>query len=73
MYNQTYDDYMRSFLGYPSDGYRNSNLNMNAMNNMGNMNTMSTMGMNTMNNMGINPMWNMNMMSNDSDLEHLYP
>jgi len=73
MYNQTYEDYMSSFLGYPNYGYRNSNFNMNAMNNIGNMNTMGTMGMNSINNMGMNPMWNMNMMTNDPDLEHLYP
>lgn len=67
MYNQTYDDYMRSVLGYPNvDRYRNSNLY-----NMPNMNTMSNLGMNSMNmnNMG---MMNIQDMFSD-DLEHLYP
>ncbi len=74
MYNQSYDDYMRSFLGYPADGYRGAGFNMNSMNNMGNMNTM---GMNSMSNMGMNSMWNMsgseNMHMMDADLESLYP
>ena len=70
MYNQTYDDYMRSVLGYPNvDGYRNSNLYN--MPNMNSMNNMSNMGMNAMN------MNNMGMMNNQEmfsdDLEHLYP
>ena len=68
MYNQSYDDYMRSVLGYSnSDGYRMDNMNpmwMNTMhmNNMG----MNSMNMNTMGNMGIN-------MINDDDIERLYP
>jgi len=69
MYNQSYDDYMRSVLGYPNfDGYRNSNLyNMNAMNNM------STMGMNTMNMNNMGNMNNMSMNTQDEDIERLYP
>ena len=72
MYNQTYDDYMRSVLGYSNlDGYR-----MNSMSNMGmnSMNNMSDMGMNSMNTMG-----NMNINSMNTqnpyceDIEQLYP
>ena len=70
MYNQSYDDYMRSVLGYSNfDGYR-----MNTMNNM------NTMGMNSMNmnNMGMNSMnmSNMGMNTQDmscEDIEQLYP
>lgn len=73
MYNQTYDDYMRSVLGYPnSDGYRMDNMGMNSMRNMGmnNMNTMGNMGMNNMNGM-CNMTMNMN--EQDEDIERLYP
>lgn len=66
MYNQTYDEYMRSVLGYSNlDGYRMNA--MNNMNNMGmnNMGTMNTMGMNTMS-------MNTQDMSCD-DIEQLYP
>ena len=74
MYNQSYDDYMRSVLGYSnSDGYRMDNMNPMVMTNMHNMNNMginsmnmNTMGNMSMNNMGIN-------MSNDDDIERLYP
>ena len=75
MYNQTYDDYMRSVLGYSSsDGYR--------MNPMNNMNTMGMNPMNNMNNMGMNSMGPMNNMSMNTmntqdmsceDIEQLYP
>lgn len=83
MYNQTYDDYMRSVLGYSNiDGYRMnpmSNMGMNSMNTMGNMgmNSMNTMGnmgmnsMNTMSNMGMNSMNTQDM--NCEDIERLYP
>lgn len=69
MYNQTYDDYMRSVLGYSNlDGYRMNAMNMN---NMG-MNTMSSMG-----NMGMNNMGTMNTMNTQDmsyeDIEQLYP
>lgn len=77
MYNQTYDDYMRSVLGYPnSDGYRMNNMGMNNMHNMSNMgmNTMSMNNMNTMGNIGMNSMNSMGMnMSSDEDIERLYP
>lgn len=67
MYNQTYDEYMRSILGYQNiDGYTNNNLyNMNNMSNMG----MNTMGMN---NMGIMSTMNPQDM-NCEDIEELYP
>ena len=86
MYNQTYDEYMRSVLGYSNiDGYRNSNMGMN---NMGSMNTMGMNTMGTMNTMGMNTMGNMNTMGTMSnmgmntmnmqdmsceDIEQLYP
>ena len=69
MYNQSYDDYMRNILGYPTyEGYR-----MNSMNNMNNMGmnsmNMNSMGMNSMNNMG-----NMNTQDMSfEDIEQLYP
>ena len=69
MYNQSYDDYIRSILGYSnSDGYRMDNINSMGMNTMHNMNNMgmNSMNMNTMGNMGIN-------MINDDDIERLYP
>lgn len=74
MYNQSYDDYMRSFLGYPnSDGYRMDNMGMNTMGNMG-MNTMHNMNNIGMNSMNMNTMGNMGMnMSSDDDIERLYP
>lgn len=63
MYNQSYDDYMRSILGYSnSDSYRMDNIGINNMG-MHNMNTMGNMSMNTM---GMS-------MSSDEDIECLYP
>lgn len=63
MYNETYDDYIRSILGYPPisslnneyDGYRNQNMNMNynMTSNMMNDNYMNT--------------------TTDMDLEKCYP
>lgn len=82
MYNQSYDDYMRSVLGYPnSNGYRMDNMGMNTMGNMdmNNMHSMSNMGMNTMSMNNMNTMGNMCMnnmgmnMSSDEDIERLYP
>ena len=79
MYNQSYDDYMRSFLGYSTgNGYRMDNMSMNhmGMNNMHNMNNigMNSMNMNTMGNMGMNNINSMGMnMSSDEDIERLYP
>ena len=72
MYNQSYEDYMRNFLGYSnSDVYRMDNMNPMGMNNMLNMNNMGMNSINTMGNMGMNNM-GMNM-SGDDDIERLYP
>ena len=61
MYNETYDDYIRSILGYPPisslnneyDDYRNQNMNYNMASNMMNANSMNT--------------------ATDTDLESCYP
>lgn len=61
MYNETYDDYIRSILGYPPisslnneyDDYRNQNMNYNMNSNMMNTNSMNT--------------------ATDMDLESCYP
>jgi hypothetical protein len=66
MYNQTYDDYMRSVLGYPNvDGYRMNNMNSMGINNMG----LNTMNMNNMNTMGMTNSQDMSC----EDIEQLYP
>lgn len=74
MYNQNYDNYMRSILGYSNNnGYRMDTMNPIGMNYMHNMNNMgmNSLNMNTMDNMCINNM-EMNMINND-DIERLYP
>lgn len=61
MYNETYDDYIRSILGYPPisslnneyNDYRNQNMNYNMTSNMMNTNSMNT--------------------TTDMDLENCYP
>lgn len=67
MYNQTYDDYMRSAMGYYNNNSYRNNMDMNYMNTMNNMNMNNMTPMYNMNNMNMNPN-----MFND-DLEHLYP
>ncbi|MBQ2836038.1 MAG: hypothetical protein IJE68_04320 [Clostridia bacterium] len=56
---QSYDEYMRSLMGYP-----NMRTSMNQ-----NMNT----GMNMEMNMGMNPFMNINMDTSSEDLERMYP
>lgn len=63
MYNQSYDDYMRSIFGYSnSDGYIMDHMNMNSIG----MHNMEMNNMPHMNNMGIT-------MNSDEDIERLYP